>query len=1047
MFRGGSPGSIIRRLWRNVFITVGLLVLALTLSLIFSTLVLNNQKSLDEQGSAVRGDLDGLVRTMIDQETSVRGYVTTADTAFLEPYNTARPQYQQYLKDLQSRTRKENFNNTARLLTPLADRGEDWHNNGALAQISRVQKGGNNLSLARSDQIALENKARFDAFRTAWGSLNEEAEAELNRIQTKADQIYLLILIVLIVVGIAAIFLSIRFFSSFINNLRRQLVYLMEVTDRLEQGDLTARIANPTEDELGRLSQNFNSMATSLEEQTVHLKQRDIQENLLQLNNTLSNSLELELMISEFLDGLLRLLQLQVGAVYLYNAESGFLSIAGVQGLDRASVQPTFNMGEGMVGQVAQTRQPLYFARPSHVEAADFTLTTIVGQTIPASLYHLPLSRGKELVGVLVAGSLFPMSEQARRVLDVVGGNLAVATSNALAYRHIQSQADELDRRRHELERNNGELSRQRDELAVLNEALEEANRLRNQFLSTMSHELRTPLTAIIGFSQLLLRGNEISTFTSRQTANLERILKNGQHLLRLVNDVLDIAKIEAGRMDVMREEMDLAQFVSSIIDQTQSLATQKNIALKSSIAEGLGKLETDADKLRQVLLNLVSNAIKFTEQGEVCIGVSLREAEPGKHGASRERVVIAVKDTGIGIPPEKQEHIFDEFYQVDSSNTRKYGGTGLGLSIVRKLSELLGGQVELESQVGGGSTFTLVLPRRLRTMQSEQADLRLIPAPTSSSRPPQVPADLTTEADTSPVTPPTDIASNSNDDAEASRPAQPGKYLVLAVDDDPDVVELIQAALENTAYEVRGVSEPQKVPALVAELHPYAVTLDVMMPGSNGWQILQQLKTNPQTSMTPVIMLTVISDRSAGYVLGANDYLVKPIDRDLLLSTLDRVPFKRGVLVGAGATGSGKSEKENGRNDQDDQSYVLVVDDEADIREVLEQTLTEGGYRVRTAANGLEALRLVESNPPEAILLDLMMPELDGFEVLNRLKANPLTNSIPVIILTAKTLTRQDYERLNWGASRIIQKGSRPLPELLKELAMLLRFIRPAQN
>jgi CheY-like chemotaxis protein len=551
-----------------------------------------------------------------------------------------------------------------------------------------------------------------------------------------------------------------------------------------------------------------------------------------------------------------------------------------------------------------------------------------------------------------------------------------------------------------------------------------------------MSHELRTPLTAIIGFSQLSLRGSEIVNLSNRQKSNLERVLKNGQHLLNLVNDVLDIAKIEAGRMDISQAQLELEPFMNSIIEQTQSLATEKGLKFTSKVDDNIGTIETDADKLRQILINLISNAIKFTHTGEVSLTAHLDSEGPEGFKTGQEWVEITVKDTGIGIPLEKQAQIFDEFYQVDNSSTRNYGGTGLGLSIVRKLTELLEGKLKLESQPGAGSSFTILLPRKPARVQ---VDLR-------PQRPTLFSPILVGEPDRTVLiaSQPTD---SSNEDAALDRALQTshdlGKKLVVSIDDDLDVVDLIQHALEGTAYYVVGLSEPTRALSTITRLHPYAVTLDVMMPQSNGWQVLQQLKSEPATAAIPVIMLSVVADRSAGFVLGANEYLVKPIDREILLRTLDRLTRNATEEVASlelvassepGKSSPGKTAKLATRARD-----ILVVDDEPDIRNVLDQAISEAGYSVRTAAGGLEALRLIDQARPGVILLDLMMPDMDGFEVLQRLRSNPATSNIPVVVLTAKILTSHDYERLQRDANQIIQKGSRPLEEVLNDLQTLL--------
>lgn len=1036
MSKDGSTAGLVRRLSRNLFVTISLLLFALTLSLVMGFLIINNQRTRDDQKAMATHNVDAILRSMLDQETGVRAYVSTTDRVFMEPYNQGRIDYQNAVTALQNFVKDPNYKNSSDALPLVIVRAEAWYKNFAEAQVIRAQRGGADLVEARQPTRALEGKALFDSFRTSVDSLSQAVKLDFNVRQDRVNIFNLVLLGITLVVALGAVLIIWRSFSLFITRLRSQLNQLMTATDRLEAGDLSARVENPADDELGRLGVNFNNMAISLESQQNALKQQDIQESLLVLNNSLTASLDLESLLDEFLLKLIGELQLQVGAIYLYNPDSNLLTLTAAQGIDRRKLQPYFSIGEGFPGRVAQTLQPLSLTRPDIAEAKDFVIKTLLGEVVPASLYHLPLLRGDELIGVLSSGTLYPMSDKSRNVMDVISGNLAVAISNGLAYRHIQIQADELERRQRELQRNNAELSRQRDELSILNSALEQANRTRSQFLSTMSHELRTPLTAIIGFSQLTLRSQEVKNLSPRQKTNLERVLKNGQHLLSLVNDVLDIAKIEAGRMDISHSQLDLDPFLHSIIEQTQSLATEKNLKFTAQVDPAIGMVETDSDKLRQILINLISNAIKFTANGEVAVTAQLAAAEPVGFKTGQEWIAISVRDTGIGIAQEKQNQIFEEFYQVDNSSTRMYGGTGLGLSIVRKLTELLEGKLSLESEPGTGSTFTILLPR-----QPVKAGLEPIaqrPTLLSAQTEPAV-----AEAQaviTLPVA--SDIEADLERAVQLSREA--GKKLIISIDDDQDVVDLIQHALEGTGYYVVGLSEPTRALSIITRLKPFAVTLDVMMPKSNGWQVLQQLKSEPATVAIPVIMLSVVADRSAGFVLGANEYLVKPIDREILLQTLDRLTRQEAATLAGLAPGvagnPGKSaDKAAGNGTLNHAPDVLVVDDEADIRDVLEQTISEAGYTVRTAAGGQEALRLIEQHQPGVILLDLMMPGMDGFEVLQRIRANPLTNNIPVVVLTAKMLTSQDYDRLQRDANQVIQKGKRPLQELLNELGNLL--------
>ncbi|MEO8972586.1 MAG: ATP-binding protein, partial [Ktedonobacteraceae bacterium] len=420
------------------------------------------------------------------------------------------------------------------------------------------------------------------------------------------------------------------------------------------------------------------------------------------------------------------------------------------------------------------------------------------------------------------------------------------------------------------------EQKRMVEELMAVNAALEEANQARSQFLSTMSHELRTPLASIIGFSQMLVDDEDIANLNQQQHNDLARILKNGQHLLSLINDVLDLAKIEAGHMVVTYSQVDVRELLTSVVEETQSLTSAHHLVLRVEVDEGIDFLESNPLKLRQVLLNLVSNALKFTEQGEVTVSAK-RVISPDQQG---ECVAIAVKDSGIGIPADVQAHIFEAFYQVDGSYTRKIGGTGLGLSIVNQLTTLLGGTIAVTSAPGLGSTFTVILPVRAVHHSIEQETPRLHAA-------------RQTEAST--VFPSSGALSPAMNNEVVAVSAHRGattepNNLILAVDDNPEVIILIKAALNGTPYTVVGVQDSVQAMEMVQKLHPCAITLDVMMPGVNGWQLLHQLKANPATAAIPVMMITVLTEPTTGYVLGADAYLIKPFKSTVLLNALQHL-------------------------------------------------------------------------------------------------------------------------------------------------------------
>ncbi|HEC33386.1 MAG TPA: response regulator [Chloroflexi bacterium] len=501
-------------------------------------------------------------------------------------------------------------------------------------------------------------------------------------------------------------------------------------------------------------------------------------------------------------------------------------------------------------------------------------------------------------------------------------------------------------------------------------ERLTEVDRLKSQFLANMSHELRTPLNSIIGFSRVILKGID-GPLTDLQRQDLEAIYNSGQHLLGLINDILDISKIEAGRMELSFEQMDLADIIGGVMSTAIALVKDKPVELQQSVPVDLPHITGDSRRIRQVLLNLVSNAAKFTDQGFIRV----------EAWADEEFVTVRVSDSGMGIPPEKLPRVFEAFTQVDTSPARKHGGTGLGLTISKSFVELHGGQIWAESEVGKGSTFTFVLPIQGPPFLREEEKFPAEEAPASEEQ-----------------------------------PEKAGK-LVLCVDDDQGVITLFRRYLHKRGYRIVGLTDPTRVVEETKRLKPYAITLDVMMPDKDGWQVIRELKADPETCHVPVIMCTIVSEQGRGMSLGAADYLVKPVLEQDLLAALDRLDREEGC------------------------HRVLVVDDQEEDRSLLRRMIeSQEGYKVVEAASGREAIALVQRLRPHIIVLDLLMPDVDGFAVLEAVKADEVTRSIPIIIVTAKELTEEDHQLLNHRIAALIQKGVLEQEELLEDVVAALR-------
>ncbi len=501
------------------------------------------------------------------------------------------------------------------------------------------------------------------------------------------------------------------------------------------------------------------------------------------------------------------------------------------------------------------------------------------------------------------------------------------------------------------------ERRRAEEELNAAKENAEAANRAKSQFLANMSHELRTPLSAVIGYAEMI-EEDLTDSGDAALLGDVGKIKFNARHLLGLINDVLDLSKIEADRMTTFAETFETRQLLSDVASTAEALVRQKENTLTVEAADDIGSMHTDQVKLRQCLFNLVSNAAKFTEGGTI----TLRAVRDG------DCVVFDVSDTGIGMTQDQLDRLFERFSQADASTTRRFGGTGLGLAITRAFARLLGGDVTVRSTYGEGSTFSMRLPAELVVEAHEENEAQ----------------HAQTHAD---------------------------RTLVLVVDDDGAQRDLLTRFLEREGFSVRAAADGKSGLELARELKPRAILLDVMMPSMDGWSVLSTLKADPELAKIPVVMVTFVNEPGLGASLGAADMVPKPVEWDRLRTVMERF-----------------------RGDAGD---ILVVDDDPDARHRLRTVLERDGWTVSEAGNGQEALAQVAKTPPQLILLDLTMPMMDGFAFLHELRRRPGCENIPVVVLTARDLDAEDRRRLQ-GADRVLSKGETNLRQLAGELRSL---------
>jgi len=574
-------------------------------------------------------------------------------------------------------------------------------------------------------------------------------------------------------------------------------------------------------------------------------------------------------------------------------------------------------------------------------------------------------------------GITLPFQIQLRRIngswarLEAVGTNLL---DNPAVESIILTLRDITERQRAE------ELLRQK-------ETAEQSNRAKSQFLANMSHELRTPLNAIIGYSEMLQEEAE-DLGQADFIPDLQKIHTAGRHLLSLINDILDLSKIEAGKMDLYLEEFCLPDLISEVVHMVSPLVSKNHNTLVVHTDPSLFTMYADLSKVRQNLLNLLSNAAKFTENGRITLAVDSCQGRD----AAQPVIRFQVTDTGIGMSAAQIEKVFQAFTQADASTTRKYGGTGLGLAIALRFCQMMGGEITVTSELGQGSTFTMTLPQ-------------VVHHPDSA---PDAEAGLMAPAE-------------DKDDPEDALP-RPDRPL-LVIDDDPAMHDLLRRQLAREGYTIHSALTAEEGLSLAKSVRPIAITLDVMMPKMDGWMLLSAFKSDPDLAAIPVIMLTMLDNKNMGYALGASDYLIKPIDRQQLLSVLKKYECVRDSAAG-----------------QDRPTCpILVVEDDPTNRDLLRQLLEKEHWQVIEAENGRVALEKLQTIQPELILLDLMMPELDGFGFVEELQRHEAWRSLPVIIITAKDITAEDQMRLRGYVEQILQKGAYSQEDLLVRIRQLV--------
>jgi signal transduction histidine kinase/DNA-binding response OmpR family regulator/CHASE3 domain sensor protein len=859
---------------------------------------------------------------MLNEETGASGFLSTAKQAFLEPYSLGRTQVTQAEKRLDAEVSPA-MRASLRRVEDAAAAWQSW----ADALVMAVSSSGTPSIDAAQSALG---KQLFDTFRSAQQVLDTQVTADFVSVQAQARAQSSSVIAATVATAVLVIAVLVLLGVIVYRSTLRPLSALFGAASSLAAGERAEIPAPRSDNEVGRLARALASWKrTELERLT-----------LVRAANELNSRVELQ----EILElGSQRLRE-------VLDCPHVAISLADAIGLRMVLVPESETQEPG-----PDPRQPVSSPSAQAFRSRQAVITDLRSpgwdsvvvrwreEQSAGPALAMPLVSGGDLVGVVTCvrradQAQFTRSDQDRA--ELLLPSLASAIRVSLLFQNLRQTGANL----------------------------EQANRHKTVFLANMSHELRTPLNAILGFSQLLIDDQAGRIDAKTRLRFLDQVNSSGHHLLGLINDILDLSKVEAGQMELHLASTGVAETIDVVLATIEPLAKSKDIKVISEADRDL-HLVADPGKLKQMLLNLVSNGIKFTPSGGQ-VTVAARRAD--------SMIEISVSDTGIGISDADLKLLFKEFQQLDHGADRQQEGTGLGLALTKRFAELHGGTVSVESTKGSGSTFTLRLPVNPSGSESKPAPEASLSAAVDLNRP-----------------------------------------LVLIVEDNPQASELLARHLDGGGFRMEIARTGTEALSKARELKPAAITLDILMPELDGWEILTRLKQDDDTRDIPVVVVSVVDNPQLGRALGALDYFVKPVEREALLSRLGRYTF------------TSKVHKEEIR--------ILLVDDEPANLELLESILQPAGFTVVRASGGQQGIDMARADNPDLILLDLLMPQVTGFAVVEALRRDEATRSIPIMVLTSKQLTNEDKRQLSGQVAAVFERDSLAGPELIGWLRQLL--------
>jgi CheY-like chemotaxis protein/signal transduction histidine kinase len=1022
----------------------------------------------------VLSQLENLNLQLTNAETGQRGYIITGEQRYLEPYNAAIEVLNQKVNELQRLTADNpNQQNRLDILEPLLTE--------RMAVMKDVIELRQSQGLEASQKAVLtdEGKQLMDNIQKVIQAMKNEENALLKQRSEKAKAAARQ--------TIASIIYSIPLFSLILaligfvltRHISAPLKQVSDLAEKMADGDLLVSLPDSDrQDEIGVLTRTFNQMIVNLRNTNKKNDEQNwLKSNLAEFTQMLQGHRNLETASRLILSNLAPLVGASQGLFYFMDSidhEPVLKLLSSYAYKERKNLANQFRLGEGLVGQCALEKQRILL---TEVPSNYIRISSGLGEAAPLNIIVLPILFEMQVSAVIELASFGPFShlhltflEQLSEILGVFLNNIAsqlqtqqLLEESVALTEELQNQQEELqqsnqrlEEQAHELEESQFLVKQSNEELQQLNEELEEkaellevqnrevarknqeverarhsleqkaeqlelSSKYKSEFLANMSHELRTPLNSLLILARLLA-DNSLNNLTDKQVEYSRTIYSAGTDLLELINDILDLAKIESGTMSLDIEQIALADLETSLEQTFRQVAHNKELSFTIERDEKLPPtIYNDSKRLQQVLKNLLANAFKFTEQGGVKlqIGIATKAGE-----VDNSMIAFAVSDTGIGISVEKQKIIFEAFQQADGTTSRKYGGTGLGLSISRELAQLLGGRIEIVSQPGHGSIFTLYLPRRHEG--KDKNSLTPLPSgPINSMRAaslikevPLVENRLTT-VDISPL--PKVLVSLPNDIPDDREIIQPGDRILLIIEDDDKFARILLDMSREQSFKTIVALQSKQGLALAQELKPDAIMLDIHMPEMDGWTVLDRLKHKPDTRHIPVHILSVDERQQRGLQLGAITYLQKPVSPEALTQVLTEI---KGFI------------------ERQVKNLLIVEDDPVQAQSIIE-LIGNGDVQSTAVGTGAEALSILRSHHFDCMVLDLGLPDMSGFTLIEQIKLEPRLLKLPIIIYTGKELSRQEETQLRGLAETIIIKNVRSPERLLDETALFLHRVQ----